>query len=224
MQMQKKQFFYFIFLVLSFFPFCFCNNIEGTIPTLQETSEIQEIVYPNSITVLVDKYHKLSSDYVPRDLTPLSYQPYYLLRKEAADAFEEMVESARLFGHYFYPFSAYRSYARQEELYQAYVLKDGEAIADHYSAKPGHSEHQTGLTVDVRSAGLLDNVTTEDYAWLKDYAHHFGFIIRYPENKNEITGYISEPWHLRYVGKKVATHMKKLGITFDEYYRIYIKN
>lgn len=178
----------------------------------------------NSIAVLVNKYHSLPANYVPDDLVSLSYQPYYKMRKEAADHFEEMIEVARINGHYIYPYSPYRSYERQKELYDAYVIKDGKNLADTYSARPGFSEHQTGLTVDVRSAGHIDNLNHSDYEWIIKNGPSFGFIIRYPKDKTNITGYKNEPWHLRYVGEKIAKEIQQLNITFDEYYDLYLKN
>lgn len=178
---------------------------------------------PDSITVLVNKYHALPASYVPKDLVTLSYQPYLKLRKEAAIHFEEMIEAARISGHYIYPFSPYRSYERQKELYDTYEQKEGKEKADTYSARPGFSEHQTGLTVDVRSAGKEDNLTASDYEWILKYGPTFGFIVRYPEGKSHITGYKNEPWHLRYVGEDIAKEIQEKNITFDEYYDLYLK-
>ena len=115
--------------------------------------------------------------------------------------------------------SAYRSYARQAELYSYYVTTDGQAAADTYSARPGHSEHQTGLTVDLNagdgSIGLFVNTGT--YRWVSVNSWRYGFILRFPEDKTDITGYMFEPWHYRYVGIETATTLHELGITYDEY-------
>ena len=97
-----------------------------------------------------------------------------------------------------------------------YVKKDGEEKAGTYSAKPGHSEHQTGLAFDV---GLVDSsfADTESSKWLEQNCHLYGFIIRYPKGKTDITGYIYEPWHVRYLGVSIATKVKESGLTLEEY-------
>lgn len=182
-------------------------------------NNIETIQNPDNLLVLVNKYNQLPADYVPSNLVTLKCNSNYKLRKEAAIAFDALVEAAKADNVNIYPYSAYRSYEYQNRIYNRYVNKDGQELADTYSARPGHSEHQTGLSVDIKSVGykqLIEN----DYNWIKENAHLYGYIIRYPENSTEITGYQEEPWHLRYVGVEVATEIKELGITFDEYYQI----
>ena len=113
--------------------------------------------------------------------------------------------------------SGYRSYETQEKLYNKYVKKDGEKKANTYSAKPGESEHQTGLAFDI---GSVDRsfANTIEAKWLAENAYLYGFIIRYPKDKEEITGYNYEPWHLRYVGQELAKYLKKNNLTLEEYY------
>ncbi len=112
--------------------------------------------------------------------------------------------------------SGYRSYQTQANLYQRYVNRDGQALADTYSARAGHSEHQTGLAFDVGS--IDDNYgTTPAGKWLVQHCAEYGFILRYPKGKEYITGYQYEPWHIRYVGKKVAKEIMSKGITLEEY-------
>lgn len=112
--------------------------------------------------------------------------------------------------------SGYRSYQTQVNLYQRYVNRDGQALADTYSARAGHSEHQTGLAFDVGS--IDDNYgTTPAGKWLVQHCAEYGFILRYPKGKEYITGYQYEPWHIRYVGKKVAKEIMNKGITLEEY-------
>jgi len=120
--------------------------------------------------------------------------------------------------------STYRSYNTQQDLYNRYVKKDGEEEADTYSARPGHSEHQTGLAIDAYNIthSYLNFDQTNEYAWLKNNAHQYGFIIRYPEGKEYITGYMYEPWHFRYVGEEIASYIYYNNITFDEYYAKFI--
>ncbi len=124
--------------------------------------------------------------------------------------------------------SGFRSYQSQEQLFDQYVQRDGEKAANKYSAKPGHSEHQTGLTYDIVSENTDNNFKTsfgktEEGQWLKDNAYKYGFIIRYPKNKTHITGYQYEPWHIRYVGKDTAKKLYKSNETLEEYLDLYPK-
>lgn len=176
----------------------------------------------NDLTILVNKYHKLPDDYIPSDLTSLSYNANYLLRKPAADAFEELTAAGKLDNVIFYPFSPYRSFDLQTRLYNNYKNRDGEEKADTYSARPGFSEHQLGLAVDIRSNTLSDNLTSEHYTWMLNNSYKYGFIVRYPKGKQHITQFIEEPWHLRYLGVDLATKVHESGLTYDEYYDIYM--
>lgn len=112
--------------------------------------------------------------------------------------------------------SGYRSYETQENLYNKYVKKDGEKKANTYSAKPGESEHQTGLAFDI---GSVDRsfANTIEAKWLAENAYLYGFIVRYPKGKTDITGYIYEPWHVRYLGEKKAKDVYLSGLTLEEY-------
>lgn len=184
-------------------------------------SEYEKIENAEDITVLVNKFHKLDENFEPKDLTPLSYSSAYKLRKEAAFAFDNLQAYATLKGVNFYPYSAFRSYETQEIIYNKYIEKDGE-FANTYSAKPGYSEHQTGLAVDVKSMGY-SKILDEHYHWLKENAYKYGFIIRYTKDNENITGYQEEPWHLRYIGINHATKVHELDITYDEYYDLYLK-
>lgn len=177
----------------------------------------------NDLTILVNKYHQLPEDYEPSDLVSLSYNSNYYLRKEAAEAFENLTNAGILDGVIFYPFSPYRSYETQEVLYNRYVARDGVEAADTYSARPGFSEHQLGLAVDVRSNTLNDNLTQEHYEWMLDNSYKYGFIVRYPKGKQHITQFMEEPWHLRYLGVELATKVHDSGLTYDEYYDLYMK-
>lgn len=175
----------------------------------------------NEYTVLVNKYHSIDK-YAPNDLKSLSYDSSYKLRAKAADAFEEMVSAAKLDNVYLRPYSAYRSYTTQVGLYNNYVAKDGKAEADTYSARPGHSEHQTGLAVDIWTDGF-NYLKDSDATWLNNNSYKYGFIVRYTKENIGITGYIEEPWHLRYIGKDVATDVVEKKLTYDEYYDLYLK-
>lgn len=179
----------------------------------------------NDLTILVNKYHKLPDDYEPNDLVYLSYTNggyRYQLRKEAALHFEELTEVAKIDNVIFYPFSAYRSFTTQTTLYNNYKKRDGEEKADTYSARPGFSEHQTGLAIDVRSSTLNDNLTNKDYEWMLNNSYKYGFIVRYPKGKQHITQFIEEPWHIRYLGVELATKVHDSNLTYDEYYDLYM--
>ncbi len=177
----------------------------------------------SNINILVNKYHKLPKNYEPTDLVPLDYDSNYYLRKEAALAFQKLTNAALLDNVYIFPFSPYRSYETQDIIYNRYKEKDGTTLADTYSARPGFSEHQLGLAVDIRSATLTDNLTDEDYEWILNNSYKYGFIIRYPKGKSHITKYMEEPWHIRYLGTELATSVYKSKLTYDEYYDLYIE-
>ncbi|MEW9675223.1 D-alanyl-D-alanine carboxypeptidase family protein [Lentibacillus sp. L22] len=184
---------------------------------------------PKDTLVLVNKHHALPADYEPDDLVipdvrfPFTEDiPKKYMRKEAADALEELFATGDAAGVNLFGQSGYRSHDRQKSVFDAYVAKDGKAAANKYSARPGESEHQTGLTMDVTSPDINYDIV-EDFAdtnegkWLKDNAHKYGFIIRYPKDKVDITEYQYEPWHIRYVGKDAAKVIYEKHITLEEY-------
>ncbi|WP_082927022.1 M15 family metallopeptidase [Paenibacillus tuaregi] len=185
---------------------------------------------PESEAVLVNKQFGLPDGYEPKDLVypnvPFTFSEKIdkrKMRKEAAEALEKMFDGAKKDGIYLAGVSAYRSKKTQTALFNRYVKKDGLEKAKTYSAVPGYSEHQTGLAIDV--AGSDGKCAAEscfggtlEADWLKKYAHEYGFIIRYPEGKESITGYKYEPWHIRYVGKEIADEITSKGITLEEYY------
>ncbi len=177
----------------------------------------------NDLTILVNKYHKLPDDYEPSDLVSLENNSNYKLRKPAADAFNKLTNAAKKENVIFYPFSAYRSFQTQSILYNNYKNRDGEKEADTYSARPGFSEHQLGLAVDIRSSNLTSNLTSEHYKWMLENSYKYGFIIRYPKGKQHITQFIEEPWHIRYLGIELATKVHESGLTYDEYYDLYME-
>lgn len=180
------------------------------------------------LLVLVNKENSVDRDYKPADLTGIKYfasdrsSASRYMREEAAEAFHKLVEDGAMEGIEILMTTAYRSYDFQNTLYSNYVANEGQAAADTFSAKPGQSEHQTGLAVDVSSSSVGYQLTTEfknvaEGKWLKDNAHKYGFIIRFPEGKEHITGYMYEPWHLRYVGVFVAQEIYEMEITLEEY-------
>jgi len=181
-----------------------------------------------TITALVNKQHSLDKTYAPKDLvtvdvpTVLENPEVNQLRKPAADALKEMFNKAKESGFKLYARSGYRSYQTQSALYKNYSTQHGEKAANRYSAKPGQSEHQTGLVMDITSESAELKLTedfgeTEEGKWVSEHAHQFGFILRYPKDKEDITGYIYEPWHLRYLGVDLATKVYQSKLTFEEY-------
>lgn len=183
-----------------------------------------------SVTVLVNKQNSLPADYIPPDLVevdiPFTFQEKAekrMMRKEAALNLEELFAAAKENGVVLYGVSGYRSYLTQKYLFEYFTRRDGsEEKANQISARPGESEHQSGLAMDITSQsvnfGLIESFgRTPEYEWLKDNAHHFGFIIRYPQDKEHITEYSYEPWHLRFVGKELATELYENNMTFEEY-------
>lgn len=165
-----------------------------------------------------------------RPLQPLSFAPTDLvdagngqqMRQEAAAALQEMLQAATADGMNLQPLSGYRSYQTQQTVYQREVETYGQAVADTQSARPGHSEHQTGLSMDLGGSGCgIEDCfgDTAEGKWVAAHAHTFGFIIRYPEGKDAITGYRYEPWHIRYVGKELAAEMHRTSIqTLEEFF------
>ena len=173
-----------------------------------EIYEKDGITYIDGI-LIANKTYSLPSDYDPGALLD-----------ECQQAFDSMVYDAAYHdGLQLYEQSGFRSYATQERIYNNYVAADGQAEADTYSARPGHSEHQSGLAIDVNSLSSSFAETAEGI-WLAENCHKYGFILRYPAGKTDITGYIYEPWHIRYVGVEIATAIYESGLCLEEYYGI----
>ncbi len=181
---------------------------------------------PTSIWVVVNKLRPLNPpSYAPADLVypqvdNTNGQP---LREVASQATEQMVTAAAAEGLYLRIASAYRSYDTQVSVYGSFVTNQGQAFADTTSARPGHSEHQTGLTADFDAADgcTLDScfASTPSGLWLHERAAEFGFIERYPAGKESVTGYMAEPWHYRYVGIELAQEMRDRGVlTLEEFF------
>ena len=183
-------------------------------------------------SMLVNKYYYLSSTYAPDDLVSIGWDyrlggqnDYKYARKEVVDAFLNMWGDAKAEGIYLLVDSAYREYAKQESVYKDYENQKGTKYADSIAARPGYSEHQTGLSLDIYSKECTSASSFKDsktYAWLMANAHKYGFILRYPKDKEKITGYNYESWHFRYLGVDLATKVYNEGITYDEYYAFYL--
>lgn len=187
---------------------------------------------PSSITALVNRNYLLPSTYVPSSLTEpkIRFSFNYKsdkrkLRKPAAKALERMFKDAEKKKVILYAVSGYRSYARQKQIYDQNVASRGKSATDKVSARPGSSEHQTGLTVDISSRSVGYQLsqtfgTTKEGKWVAKNAHKYGFIVRYPNGKSKITGYHYEPWHIRYVGVETASYLYKNNLTLEEYYNV----
>jgi zinc D-Ala-D-Ala carboxypeptidase len=190
---------------------------------------IQVVFNPESIPVLVNKQNKLPDNYNPTDLVNTDI-PFVSgasnekrkMRRVAAAAVNQLFAGAKAEGISLLGVSAYRSHATQTTLFNYYVNRDGYEKARTYSALPGTSEHETGLSIDVTGGNgkcAAENCFggTKEAIWLEQHAAEYGFIIRYPQGKESITGYQYEPWHLRYVGKEIALEIMNKGITLEEY-------
>lgn len=189
-------------------------------------SDSKEANLDDNNLILINKFYHLPDGYEPNDLVVLSTKynsgRNSSMRKEAADAFMKMVDGAMLDGIILKNASAYRNYDYQVSLYDNYVKRDGKEKADIYSARPGYSEHQTGLCTDINIIdSSFDN--TKEAEWLRENAYKYGFILRFPKGKEKITGYEYESWHYRYVGEKAAKIIYEDDLTLEEYYAYYVK-
>lgn len=187
------------------------------------------VINPGSYDMLVNKTYYLDSSFVPGQLQDLSirYASEGLqLDAPAAEALKLFCEGARELGLRMYASSAYRSYEHQQALYDRYVKANGQEDADTFSARPGFSEHQTGLTVDM--SALTDDPSiskfeeTDEFTWASENCQEYGWILRFPSGKEQITGYQYEPWHYRFVGVDLAKKIVNSKLTYDEYYMLYM--
>ncbi|UOE94044.1 D-alanyl-D-alanine carboxypeptidase family protein [Alkalihalobacillus sp. LMS39] len=216
------------------------TDLEGWV----SNTEMQEIPYdsskklevknPDDVLVLINKQYRLPRDYIPSNLVIPDIAFVYEdkaernhLREEAAKALEQLFKDSYSNGIKLKALSGYRSFATQKHIFPNYVLREGFQWANQFSAFPGESEHQTGLAMDVTSESVGYQLTqdfgkTEEGKWVAENAHKYGFIIRYPEGLEDITGYTYEPWHLRFVGHKHAANIYELDITLEEYIEEYL--
>ena len=183
---------------------------------------------PTDTLILVNKNNKAPA--VPVTLVKPDVQPTreavsenIYMRPEAAAALEDLFEAAAQDGITLYATSGYRSYSTQKAIFERKLERMDEIQANASVAKPGYSEHQTGLAMDIEGETTKGTGLTEAFGespegiWTAEHCAEHGFIIRYPKGKTNITGYIYEPWHLRYVGKEAAAEITELGVTFEEY-------
>lgn len=185
----------------------------------------------DDILMLVNKYYHLNEDYQPSDLVNINNKYYYgeghQIRSVVYDAFIDMWNEANNDGIYLIINSSYRTYTEQQEVYDSYKDSRGTTYADSIAARPGYSEHQTGLSLDIFSKEHTTTANFKDspaHIWLCENAYKYGFIQRYNENTEKLTGFAEEAWHWRYVGIEVATYLHEHDITFDEYYAYFILN
>lgn len=199
------------------------TSLTGLTDLTKTEPPVTPIQYPaptndSSVTRVINKKNPNNPlNYAPSDLQSINGQQ---LRKEAKEALTMLINAASREDVTVSPASGYRSYDKQKQVYDSYVQNDGQAAADTYSARPGYSEHQTGLAIDF-SPIEESFETTPVYAWLKANAHKFGYTLRYPKGSESVTGYIFEPWHWRYIGVTAATDIfNKKSKSLEEYFGI----
>lgn len=213
----KKCVYIVLFILIALF---FTKDINFFGP--QFYKNIKEVKNPGDLTVLVNKNYRLPVDYIPKDLEQISLDyatDEKYMRKVAKEQFERLSEDAKQMGYQIVAASTYRSYDYQEKLYHYYLETKGEEYADQCSARPGHSEHQTGLSVDVMGSNQDYDLFAEsiEFNWMSNHAHEYGFILRYPKGKERVTGFKYEPWHYRYVGVEAAHIIYENNWTLEEY-------
>lgn|SRR5574344_262502 len=190
-------------------------------------SNIQNTDTSKGYLMIVNKYYKLSENYRNPNMVAMNLK--YSYTGHSADStvyeyFRKMADDARSAGYPIENKSSYRSYYDQRYIYNNNVSTYGVTKTDEFSARAGHSEHQTGFAIDIMIEGkewVSEN--DETYTWLINNSYKYGFILRYPKDSTDLTGYSFEPWHYRYIGIDAATEVHNLGITFDEYYEVYVK-
>ncbi len=172
--------------------------------------------------MLVNKHYVLSEEFVPDDLVEFDEEytngEVQKGSREAVVAFEQMYAAAKKEGLGLVINSSYRSYKDQEELCVYYKELYGDGYVNRYVAFPGYSEHQTGLAFDIGSTTSNVFAQSEEYGWMLDNAYKYGFILRFTNKKMSYTGFRAEPWHYRYVGKKIAKYIYENNISYEEYY------
>lgn len=210
-------------------------NGTGTVPAVvkppikSEEKTIKDLIYNKEMLILVNKQNELPADYEPKDLTKINAfapgrdESARYMRKEAADQLNLMLADAKASGNEVLITTAYRAYWLQKAIFDGNVAKKGSvAEANKTSAKPGQSEHQTGLAADLTTPGLKYAISssfgeTAEGQWITKNAPKYGFILRYLEGQEDVTGYSFEPWHFRYVGKDAANYIFEHGLTLEEF-------
>lgn len=231
--MTRKFFLFLVIVVLSIVGFLYfwSNRLDNSTNTNNDGFDKSQysLTDPNSIWVIVNKKNAIPTNFIPKLVVPdvplrLSQDNEQMhISSQAKSAAEELFKSAEKQGIQVVFGSGYRSAEKQKELYDLYVEQDGRSKADKYSARPGHSEHQTGLAIDFISADQecyleICWANTTEGKWVAKNAYKFGFILRYQKGKEKITGYEYEPWHFRFVGKDLAGQIHQTGQTLEEFF------
>lgn len=224
--MNKKQIVISIATILSITMFVGTKDL-NKYADAKNTQKIDQDINQDDVEsnlILVNKENPLKSNYKPKNMVKCnipfidgSIAEEKYLDEDAAKAIEQLFITAKGEGIEFLGTSGYRSYETQKNIFKKNINSRGIKEASKYAAKPGKSEHQTGLAIDVTNQERWFHKTTKEAMWLADNAHRFGFILRFLEGKEHITGYNFEPWHVRYVGKEVAKEIYDKGITLEEY-------
>lgn len=204
-----------VVIIISSIILIFSTNFNGE--TLNNSNIIANLV-------VVNNYNKLDKNYVPKNLVKVNIpfidsisEEEKQLEENVALQLEKLVKMANSEGINYLGTSGYRSYKSQKEIYYNRVKSQGLKKANEYVAKPGTSEHQTGLCIDLTNEDRWFVEVTKEAKWLKENAHKFGFILRYPKGKEDITGKKFEPWHIRYVGEDIAKYIYENNLTLEEY-------
>lgn len=204
-----------VVIIISSIILIFSTNFNGE--TLNNSNIIANLV-------VVNNYNKLDKNYVPKNLVKVNIpfidsisEEEKQLEENVALQLEKLVKMASSEGINYLGTSGYRSYKSQKEIYYNRVKFQGLKKANEYVAKPGTSEHQTGLCIDLTNEDRWFVEVTKEAKWLKENAHKFGFILRYPKGKEDITGKKFEPWHIRYVGEDIAKYIYENNLTLEEY-------
>jgi len=182
------------------------------------------IIKEYSTSVIVNKYNKLASTFTPPKLVELDRcsDGEQYLAEEAKLAYDKLCAASLKEGLKLGVTSSYRSYQDQQGVYASYMKSNGKEYVSQYVATPGYSEHQTGLALDVKSKVASPFKKTKEYTWMSKNSYKYGFILRYPDNKDDITGYSPEAWHFRYVGIDAAKIIYEEKLTYDEYYAMFM--
>jgi len=210
----------------------YCGNYKDAVVHVNIGLDKEYYTDANVITefseeVLANKYNKLDESFEPKNITKINSKyskgnSQQYLSKVAQVAFEEMCEDALKDGRYLLANSAYRSYKDQQDVYNTYLKLYGQTYVNNYVAVPGYSEHQTGLALDVAARDYNIFKDSPEFIWMMENAHKYGFILRYPSEKQDITGYKYEAWHYRYVGRDVAKYIYENNVTYEEYYVMFL--
>lgn len=227
---KKKVLFLLSTLVLIFLVFHFLGEDKHKKNLTSFNKSQHSTAKADSLWVVINKARKLPSDYAPAGLSAPSIKlrlpssdPEMSLRHDSGAALAQLFEAAKAKNLQLMLASGYRSYDAQQTVYISEVVSNGQSQADKESARPGYSEHQSGLAADIepadRSCELqLCFADTTEGKWLDQNSYKFGYVIRYQKNHEQLTGYAYEPWHIRFVGKELAAELHKSNTTMEQFF------